>query len=373
MSGPEAVSAGEVVEALLSWFRSRERDVPSRGESDPYRIWVMEIMAQQTRIGTVRDHYDRFLARFPDVETLARSDLDQVLKAWEGLGYYARARNLHRAAREVVAAYGGRLPREAERLRRLPGIGPYTAGAISSLAFGRPEPAVDGNTRRVLSRCFDLERASPAELETAACRLIGARPERAAEINQALMDLGGEICLPARPACVRCPIGTACLALARDTVDRRPPRRLRRATPHQVVSLGVVWRRGRVLVARRPEHTLLGGLWEFPGGKVEPGETPAEAAVRELREEMKIEIRVRRRIATVDHAYSHFRVTLHAYHADHVSGEPRPARATAWLWAEPGRLAELAFPAANLRILERLRAGSFSGGSPPDGLSTSPR
>jgi len=311
-------------------------------------------MAQQTRIDTVREYYERFVDAFPDVRSLAAAELDAVLKLWEGLGYYARARNLHRAAGQVLARHGGTLPSEPDHLRALPGIGRYTAGAIASLAFGRPVPAVDGNARRVLARLFDIERATPSALDEAAWRLISPAPESAAQINQALMDLGASVCTPAGPDCTACPLRDHCLAVARGTVAERPPPGKRRNIPHYDIAVGVVWRDGRVLVARRPESGLLGGLWEFPGGKIEPGETARQAVVRELWEEMRIAVEVGDPIARVKHAYSHFRITLHAYHATHTAGEPQPQAATAWLWAEPEDLAGLAFPAANLRILEVL-------------------
>ncbi|HKK26640.1 MAG TPA: 8-oxo-dGTP diphosphatase MutT [Gemmatimonadota bacterium] len=355
--------------ALLAWFDARSRDVPWRDEADPYRIWVAEVMAQQTRIDTVRAYWAPFLERFPDVEALAGAELDEVLKAWEGLGYYARARRLHRAAREVVADYGGELPGEPERLRELPGIGPYTAGAIASLAFGRAEPAIDGNVRRVLCRLFDLPDPGRAELEERARALLragGARggPARGrpGDLNQALMDLGSGVCTPRGPDCAVCPVRDACRALERGTVGIRPEPRSRGPVPHHDVATAVVWREGRVLITRRPPEGLLGGLWEFPGGKVEEGETPRQAARRELWEELGIEIETGEALGRVEHAYSHFRITLHAFHARLVSGEPQPREADALAWAAPEALGDYAFPAANLRLIERLRAG---GRTPP--------
>ncbi len=355
--------ARRVADALLAWYQGREREVPWRGESDPYRIWVGEVMAQQTRMETVLERYPTFIARFPDMRALAAAERDEVLKAWEGLGYYARARNLHRAARRVVERHGGSLPSERDALRALPGIGRYTAGAVASLAFGRAEPAVDGNARRVLSRLDDIAEPTAGVLEESARRLVEARPEAAAPLNQALMDLGGEVCTPiagrsraaSGPACDLCPLAPDCLARARGTIAERPPPRRRGSVPHHPVAVGLVWRDGRVLVQRRPEEGLLGGLWEFPGGKVEPGESPSQAVRREILEETGLRVRVERPVTEpIAHAYSHFRITLHAYHARHLEGEPRPRAATDWRWAERERLVELAFPAANRRLLEAI-------------------
>lgn len=340
---------------LLAWFAGRTRDIPWREDSDPYHVWVGEVMAQQTRLGVMRPYYDRFMARFPTVDALAAADSEEVLKQWEGLGYYARARNLLAGAREVMASYGGDVPETPDDLRGLPGVGAYISGAIASIAFDRPVPAVDGNSRRVLSRLFDIEHPTPAVLRRRASALIAEAPDRAGDINQALMDLGAGVCTPTSPACDACPLEDDCLALARDTIAERPPPRAARQIPHYDIAVAVVWHKGRVLIARRPEDGLLGGLWEFPGGKIEPGETPEEAADREVREEMGIEVVVGDPIASVDHAYSHFRITLHAFDARYVSGDVESRSATAWRWAAPGELDQYAFPAANKRIVQSLR------------------
>jgi len=341
---------------LLAWFRTRQRAVPGRREADPYRIWVAEVMAQQTRIQTVAPYYDSFLERFPDIAALAASSLDDVLKAWEGLGYYGRARNLHRAARELMRDYGGRLPEDPARLRALPGIGPYTAGALASIAFGRPEPAVDGNVRRVLSRLHDLEAPSPPVLDALARSLIADADGEAGPLNQALMDLGSSVCTPRSPRCPDCPVSASCLSLERGTVSLRPGRRPRRELPHHDIGAALVWRGSMLLIARRPEDGLLGGLWEFPGGKVETGESPAEAARREVREELDVETEILRPADTVRHAYSHFRITLHLFHARWVSGGPPLAAgpADSPRWVRPAALVRYAFPAANRAIIRRL-------------------
>jgi A/G-specific adenine glycosylase len=352
----------EAAERLLRWFAGRDRSVPGRGESDPYRIWVAEVMAQQTRISTVVPYYEAFLARFPDVESLAASSLDDVLKAWEGLGYYGRARNLHRAAAIVRERYGGLLPADPDSLKSLPGVGPYTAGAISSIGFGRPEPAVDGNVRRVLCRVHDLADDSATRLEALAREWIGYADGDAATINQALMDLGGAICLPRGPKCRACPLEGECLARRRGTVSKRPRPRRRAPLPHHDIAAAIVWRGPRLLIARRPEEGLLGGLWEFPGGKVEAGESPAEAARREVREEMGLEVEILGPAGEVRHAYSHFRITLHLFHARCLSDQPTHVPGQPTRWVRPDQLESYAFPAANHAVIERLVRGE---GAPP--------
>jgi len=354
-------------QALLRWWDPAARKLPWRRRRDPYAIWVSEIMLQQTRAATVGDYFGRFLRQFPTVETLAAADLEDVLKAWEGMGYYSRARNLHLAARRVVADRGGRLPDSADELRRLPGIGPYTAAAIASIAFGRDVPVVDGNVTRVLCRVFRV-RQNPKAAPTRRRLLSLARsliaPGAAGRINQALMDLGATVCLPKRPDCERCPLAGRCLACARGEQHLLPHRAPRRRLPHYDVAAGVVWRRGRVLIDRRRPEGLLGGLWEFPGGKRRPGEPLRQTVRREIREEIGIEVTVIGPLITVRHAYTHFRITLHVFECRYKSGRCRAIGPDAWKWVRPDELDAFAFPKANHAIIAALRERKKSGPIP---------
>jgi A/G-specific adenine glycosylase len=342
---------------LLRWFSREARDLPWRRTRDPYRIWLAEIMLQQTRVETVIPYYERLLKAFPTVRHLAAAGQDQVLKQWEGLGYYGRARNLHKAARTIVADRAGALPRTAEQWRQLPGVGPYTAGAIASIASDLAEPAVDGNVLRVLSRVFAIddridEPATRRRITAIAAGLLP--PGRAGAFNQALMDLGARICLPRRPACAACPVARYCDALRQGRQHELPVRRPGKAIPHHTIVVAAIRRRGRYLIGKRPTDGLLGGLWEFPGGKIEPGETHAQALAREVREETGLTIRVGRRIAVVDHAYSHFSVTLHVYDCRLVSGRPTARFHTELKWVSRDQLDQYALPAANRRFLDKL-------------------
>jgi A/G-specific adenine glycosylase len=279
-------------------------------------------MLQQTQVATVIPYFERWLARFPSVSALADASLDDVLKAWEGLGYYARARNLRRAAQMMVERHGGRVPDDRAALLKLPGIGRYTVGAILSIAFGQSEPILDGNVRRVLCRLYDVPEdprlpAVEERLWSCSGAIMRAGGEgRAGAVNEALMELGALVCLPAVPDCHACPVRDACLAFARGTVTQRPARAPRPQTPHYDVAAAVVTREdGGVLIARRPPAGLLGGLWGFPNGIVKDGETPEEAAARAVFERTGMEARVDKQIATVKHAYTHFRITLAAFEA----------------------------------------------------------
>jgi len=346
-----ARAAAEIAERLLAWYDSHQRDLPWRQTHDPYRIWVAEVMLVQTQVETVVPYYTRFIERFADVQSLAAADVDDVLKAWEGLGYYARARNIHRAAIIVLKEHAGRLPSDAERLRALPGIGDYITHALLAIAFDQPTLAVDGNVRRVLSRVNDIADPTQAVIREAGEPLVGERP---GDVNQALMDVGATVCTPRSPDCPGCPIATQCLAHRRGTVALRPKRGSARKRPHHDIAVGIIWRAEKVLIAKRPQEGLLGGLWEFPGGKREPGESLEATVVREVNEELGIEIEAGRKFAVMDHAYSHFEITLHAFHCRYLNGTPRPLGCQDHAWVTPSDLDGYAFPAANRKLLNHL-------------------
>ncbi len=342
---------------LLAWYLQHQRDLPWRRTRDPYRIWISETLLQQTQVATVIPYYERFLARFPTVQALAAAPLDDVLKTWEGAGYYARARNLHRAAQKIVQVYGGKIPRTVEELLELPGVGRYTAGAVASIAFNQDAPILDGNVVRVLSRYFALRgdpksTATRAELWKLAEDLIPHG--QAGDFNQALMDHGATICLPRNPRCDICPVRRGCTARRLGIQNELPERHARSRKPHYEIGVGIVWKHGRILIQQRPPEGLLGGLWEFPGGKREKGESFATCVRREVCEEDGIEVQVGKEFAVVDHGYSHFSITMHALRCEYVSGRVRLRGATAFKWVRPSELKEFAFPAANRKIIARL-------------------
>jgi A/G-specific adenine glycosylase len=342
----------------LAWYAEHRRDLPWRNTPNAYNIWIAETMLQQTQVATVLPYYERFLARFPVVQALAAAPLDEVLKLWEGLGYYARARRLRAAAQMIVAEHAGRIPDAMDTLLALPGIGRYTAGAILSIAYGQDVPALDGNVRRVLSRLFaiaeDVTR-DPGQRKLWALAESLLPPGQAGDFNQALMDLGATICTPRAPACARCPLAQDCLAHQMGQETQFPVRRPRRSAPHYQVTAGVVWDGlGRFLIAQRPLDSMLGGLWEFPGGKQESGESLADCLRRELREELGIEVAVGAPLAVVQHAYTHFRITLHAFHCEIVAGPPQALGCADWRWITLSDVGQFAFSAADRRIIAAL-------------------
>ena len=326
MTTRERTLSASARRALLGWYRSERRDLPWRRTRDPYAIWVSETMLQQTRVEAVIPYYERFLARFPDVAALATADLDDVLSQWAGLGYYTRARNLKRAAEQVVARFDGRVPDGVDTLRELPGVGRYTAGAIASIAFDHPAPIVDGNVARVLARLLGLR--EPIEGSAVKARLW-EEAERLADgpspgdLNQALMELGARICIPRTPRCDACPVSRFCDAHAAGDAESLPVRAPKRAPKivHAVAAL--VLRGDRALAVQRPAKGLLGGLWELPGGEA-PARHRGPATVAELlRERTGLGVEGVERLGDIEHLFTHRTLRLRVFRCSVAGGRVR--------------------------------------------------
>lgn len=342
--------------SLLTWYATSGRSLPWRETQDPYQIWVSEIMLQQTQVKTVIPYYQRWMEQFPTVKVLAQADQQQVLKVWQGLGYYARARNLHRAAQEVVEKFGGQFPKSLEAAIALPGIGRTTAGGILSAAFNQPVPILDGNVKRVLTRLIALERSPNKALKLLwqlSTNLLDLQQPR--DFNQALMDLGATVCTPKNPACLLCPWKEPCLAYNLNMQNELPISESRAPLPHKKIGVAVIWDdQGKILIDRRRQEGLLGGLWEFPGGKIEPEETVEACIKREIQEELGIEVEVGDRLITIDHTYTHFHVTLNVHHCRHLSGEPQPIECDEIRWVTLAEIDQFPFPKANVQIIQAL-------------------
>ena len=357
---PLPVSAAVLQRSLLDWYDRQGRDLPWRKPPDvldPYRVWVSEVALQQTQVKTVLPYYYRWFDRFPTIADLARADQQAVLKAWEGLGYYSRARNLHRAAQIVMERHGGQFPQTLAEAIALPGIGRTTAGGILSSAFNLPLPILDGNVKRVLARLIALTRPPAKALD----RLWAASEavvsfDRPRDMNQALMDLGATVCTARKPACLVCPWMAYCQAYNTDRQQQIPVSEPKAPIPHKVIGVAVIRdEAGQILIDRRPAEGLLGGLWEFPGGKVEPNESIADCVRREIREELGIEIEVGEELIVVDHAYTHFKVSLHVHLCRHLSGEPQAIECDEVRWVTLEAIDQFPFPKANTTIIEALK------------------
>jgi A/G-specific adenine glycosylase len=347
----------ELSQRLLAWYDHNARRLPWRGRVDSYAVWVSEIMLQQTQVDTVIPYYKRWMARFPTIRDLAEAPEQAVLQVWEGLGYYSRARNLQRAAGQVMVEYAGELPRTRRELQTLPGIGPYSAAAIASIAYNQDEAALDGNIRRVYARVYAMRlpaRSKEGEARLAEYARQNLPPGRAGDFNQALMDLGATICTPRGPRCLLCPLVGTCQAQAQGLQEQLPVMAARPNIPHLTVTAAVIQRGGRVLIAQRPIKGLLGGLWEFPGGKLEDGENLVGCLKREIREELTAEIEVGEPYGVYQHAYTHFKVTLYGFLCQLVSGEPAPIEAAAIAWVKPEEMTEYPMGKIDRQIARRL-------------------
>ena len=364
---PERLVSSQA-EQLLGWWQTDGRRDPAQKpwmfKSDgtwplpedslsPYGIWIAEVMLQQTQLSVVLPYWQRWIMAFPTVEALAAASLEQVRLQWQGLGYYSRARRLHEAARVLVQQPW---PRDLDGWIALPGIGRTTAGGILSSAFNVPEPILDGNVKRVLARLHAHERPPCRDQQLFWQRSEALLdPRRPRDFNQALMDLGATVCTPRRPGCDQCPWRESCAAYASGDPSGWPVVEERKPLPFQVIGIGVVINEaGDVLIDQRLEEGLLGGMWEFPGGKQEPGE-PIEACIaRELMEELGIEVSVGEGLITLDHAYSHKKLQFVVHLCDWCSGDPKPLASQQVRWVRPEQLKDYPFPAANGRIIEAL-------------------
>lgn len=343
---------------LIEWFKEEHRDLPWRGKTTAYETWVAEIMLQQTQVSTVKDYYEPFLERFPDVRALEDASQDEVLKAWEGMGYYARARRLHRAAKTIVSEFDGDLPRKKETLMQLSGIGDYTAAAIEAFAFGGDSPVMDSNVKRVMARWAGIETPlSRADTEARIRDTLQKALERASEpgqFSEGVMELGALICVPHDPHCEECPLQGTCDAYRTDRIGSLPVTQESPEKPHHEVVVAVIKDGNSFLISRRPEDKMLGGLWEFPGGKLEADESLREALKREMLEELGIEVSVNGKIRTVPHEYSHLSINLHAYNCNILNGKPSAREDQTWRWVPLNELSQYAFPKANKTILETI-------------------
>ena len=346
------------IKKLLAWYRKSKRDLPWRGTKDIYAVWVSEIMLQQTQVNTVIPYYHRFLERFPTVADLAGAPEQEVLKLWEGLGYYSRARNLHRAAKHVVEKFNGEIPRIYDDFLALPGVGQYVAAAVMSITCDSPLPAVDGNVLRVFSRftasAEDIRKTSTRDRVFKELKEIIplASP---GDFNQAVMELGASLCKPQNPKCPDCPLRDECRAYLNNTVAEFPYKSSLPKAPEYNVSIAVILRQGKFYIQKRPSEGHLGGLWEFPGGKAEPGESPKAALLRECKEELGTEVKIIKKLALVRHAYSHFKIKMSVFLCRLEDETVQLPEGPESRWITNDELDQYPFPKANHKFFPALK------------------
>lgn len=342
---------------LTDWFSRHQRPMPWRDNPEPYYVWVSEIMLQQTQVDTVIPYFNRFINRFSTLKDLAEASEHDVLKLWEGLGYYSRARNLQKAAKLVQSTYNGQIPSTYDSLQLLPGIGPYVAAAIASIAFNEPVPVVDGNVFRVFTRFWGIsEDIRLPKTRTLLFDKLTPIIQTAipSQFNQAMMECGALICKPSSPKCPQCPLNAECIAYSTNTIAQYPVKSPSKKVPHYTIGVGVIKKDGKILIAKRKSDQMLGGLWEFPGGKQQDGE-PLEATIkREIKEETTLDVDVQTKITSVNHAYSHFKITLHAFWCEWIRGTAVPNTSDEIRWIQLSELSDYPFPKANKTVCEKI-------------------
>ena len=355
---PSRETINSIQKKLISWYGTHQRDLPWRRTHDPFAIWVSEVMLQQTQVKTVIPYYLKFMDAFPSVKDLAAADLEHVLKIWEGLGYYARARNFHKAAILVTTDLKGEIPDKFAPFLALPGVGDYIAAAVQSIAFGHCHAVVDGNVKRVLARVFCLEHpvnqpSTHKQFKTLAEALLERTDP--ATFNQAMMEMGALVCVPATPKCSDCPLSEQCSSLRTQTLDQFPVRIPSKRVPTRTIAVGIVRKNGRLLITRRQLDGLLGGLWEFPGGKLEKGEDSPAACIREIREETGIHVKIDSFLTRIKHAYTHFKIEMDVFYCHYVSGEIALNGPIDHKWVQISEINGFPFPKANLKFIPLIK------------------
>ena len=329
--------------------------MPWRGETDVYKIWLSEVMLQQTQVETAKPYYRRWLKEFPNTLAVANATEDEILKQWEGLGYYARARNFKSACEWINNENNGEIPTSSSKFRQLKGVGAYIHAAVRSIAYNEAIPVIDGNVKRVMARVLEIKTPPSRSLHIIKQFLNDKiSPTNPGDFNQAIMDLGSIICKPRNPNCNKCSISNFCKSYKNNTVDNYPILEKKRAIPHHKIAVGLIWKENKILISKRPSNVMLGGLWEFPGGKIKENEIAEDCVKREIKEELNISVSLGEKIQTIKHAYTHFTIELTAYHCQYEGGEPSTIGCADFKWIKTHEIDSLPFPKANHKIFNKI-------------------
>ena len=346
---------------LTQWFELHHRKLPWRETDDPYYIWVSEVMLQQTQVRKVLEYFQNFVGKFPDVRRLAKADLQEVLKAWEGLGYYARARNIHKSAKMIVTDFGGEIPTDYTTFRKLPGVGAYIAAAVQSIAFQASYAVVDGNVKRVLARLFLID--SPINASTAS-KTLQDKADKLLDrdspgvFNQGMMELGATVCRPKSPLCVICPVNTFCRAFQNARQEEFPIRLKSKPLPEYRLTIGVVRRENHILITQRKLDGLLGGLWEFPGDDIKAEETPEAACIRQIKEHVNLAVEVTEYLTRIKHAFTHFKIVADVFCCRYQSGEVVLNGPVDHRWITVDEIDQFPFPRAHHQIIPIIKGNT---------------
>ncbi|MCP4366533.1 MAG: A/G-specific adenine glycosylase [Deltaproteobacteria bacterium] len=345
--------------SLLNWYGKNKRDLPWRKTGDPYKIWLSEVMLQQTQVKTVIPYYQRWLERLPFIQDLAAASEHKVLKLWEGLGYYNRCHNFQKAAQLVCRQYNGKVPDHPDLFLKLPGVGPYILSAVMSIAFKRVLPVVDGNVLRVVTRYIELwdDISKSGTKNKVYQMLLDLIPENnPGNFNQAVMELGALVCTPKNPTCSSCPLKKTCQAKEKESIESLPVRIRNKKIPLYKVALAVILKNNKFLIQKRPTTGHLAGMWEFPGGKIKTDESAELAVTRECREELDVSVKIIQKLKTVKHAYTHFKIELNIFICQLSSSTIQAQQSQPIRWIDLDEMSQYPFPAANYKFFKELEA-----------------
>ena len=343
----------DITNKLLFWYDNNKQPMPWRDDGDIYHIWLSEIMLQQTQINTVIPYYKKWLKKFSNIHDVANASEDDILKLWEGLGYYSRALNFHHACKTIIKLYDGKIPKN--EFIKLKGVGPYIDAAVRSIGYNDIIPTIDGNVNRVVARLLCLQQEPQKERKKIYTFLMNIIDnKRSGDFNQAMMDLGRNICKPKNPKCIKCPINIICKAYKKESVSLYPIKPKSKKIPNIKVAVGVIWNKNSILITKRKSSGLLGGLWEFPGGKVNADETSEECVVREIYEETGVTVELKSFIVNIKHQYSHFSISLDSFHCLYKSGTPKPKQCSDVKWIKPHEVSKFPFPKANHKFMNHI-------------------
>ena len=339
---------------IIIWYKEADYHMPWRETGDPYKIWISEIMLQQTQVNTVLSYYKQWMKILPTIKDVAETNIDTVLRLWQGLGYYRRAHNIHTTSKFIVKEYKGEIPSDYNTLINLKGIGDYTASAILSIAYNARYPAIDGNLKRVISRLKGYSNIKlNKNIKTIILDLM--TNEKPGDINQALMDLGREVCTPRQPKCHICPLNYKCVAFQTNKIENFPEKMIKKSKPNFNVIVGVIYKNNKFLISKRKKDGFLGGLWELPGGKKHAKESQINCLKREIYEELDIKIDIGKRIGKIKHHYSHFSINLTGYLCDYKQGLAKPVSSEEIKWITANTIDKFAFPRSTMKLFSLLK------------------
>ncbi len=343
-----------IIKKLLDWYDSNHRKLPFRLTNDPYKIWISEIMLQQTQINTVIPYYNNWVKKYPTLNHVAKAKFSELLKRWEGLGYYARCNNFHKSSKIVLHLYKGVIPQDYKQFIALPGVGEYTAAAVLSIAFDQKIPAIDGNVKRIMSRYLGIKNTTPKNYKWIKNKLKSWIPsQRPGDFNQAMMDLGSIICRPKKPNCNKCPIKKNCVGYLNNNPEKYPIKLVKKKTPNFTVVVGLIWRKDKFYIQKRDINSMLGGLWEFPGGKISNDESLITALEKKVKNECGSEIKVNEKIGVIKHKYSHFSITMHGFNCKEKSKIAPFEKEHRWINSK--QIDQFAFPKANHKLFSIIK------------------